>query len=87
MNLISSCHQGTQLVVSSLASHTLCREEGSGHAAADELSPRNTIIKQGRKMLTSAKHVMELLSMTMDAFYEQRGSHWSQQVSAVATTP
>ena len=29
----------------SLASHTLCREEGSGHAATTELSPRNAIIE------------------------------------------
>ena len=29
----------------SLASHTLRREEGSGHTAADELSPRNAIIE------------------------------------------
>ena len=34
------------LIFSSLESHTLRREEGSGHAAVDELSPRNTIIKQ-----------------------------------------
>ena len=30
----------------SLASHTHCREEGSGHAAADELPPKNAIIKR-----------------------------------------
>ena len=30
----------------SLANHTLHKEEGSGHAAADKLSPRNAIIKQ-----------------------------------------
>ena len=34
----------------SLASHTLRREEGSGHAAAEELLLDN-------KMLTSTKHV------------------------------
>ena len=31
--------------VTSLASHTLRREEGSGHAATTELSPRNAIIE------------------------------------------
>ena len=29
-----------------LASRTFCGEQGSGHAAADELSPKNTIIEQ-----------------------------------------
>ena len=47
------------MVVSSLASHTLHREEGSGHVAADELLPRNVIIEQlSSKMLTFAKHVV-----------------------------
>ena len=32
-------------LVTSLASHTLRREEGSGHAAADELLLRNAIIE------------------------------------------
>ena len=29
----------------SLASHTLCREEGSGHAATIELLLRNAVVK------------------------------------------
>ena len=75
----------------SLARHTLrrSREEGSGHTATTELSPRNTIIRPlrlGNKVLTSTKHVTELYSMTTDALYEDRGSDWSQQVSVVATT-
>ena len=38
-------------------------------------------------MLTSAKHfVTYLYSMTTDAIYEERGSDWSHQVSAVGTT-
>ena len=38
-------------------------------------------------MLTSAKHVlMQLDSMTTDAIYEEHGSDWSHQVSAVLTT-
>ena len=30
----------------SLTSHTLHRQEGSGHTVADKLSPKNAIIKQ-----------------------------------------
>ena len=32
--------------LASLTSHTLHREKGSGHAVADELLPKNVIIKQ-----------------------------------------
>ena len=41
----SSCKNLYQ-VLNTLESHTCCKEEGSGHAAADELSLRNAIIKQ-----------------------------------------
>jgi len=39
--------------------HPLQREDGSGHAATTELSPRNAIIQQwlGNEMLRSTKHV------------------------------
>ena len=51
---VANCHN------SSIASHTLCGEEGSGHAATIELSLRNMIIKHSgydNGMLTSTKHV------------------------------
>ena len=37
-------------------------------------------------MLTSAKHMMKLYSMTTDMIYEERGSDWSHQVFTVGTT-
>jgi len=41
------------------ASHTLCREEGSGHAAAVEFSPiEERTQRLDNKMLTSAKHIV-----------------------------
>ena len=41
----NSCENLYQ-VLNTLESHTFCKEEGSGHAVADELSLRNAIIKQ-----------------------------------------
>ena len=43
------------------------------------------LLNTGNKMLTSAKHVKYLCSITTDAIYEERGSDWSHHVSAVAT--
>ena len=68
-----------------VASHTFCKEEGSGHAAADNLSLRNAIIEQCS--LIKWWHPLNMwrkcYSMSMDAIY---GFHGSQQVFAVATT-
>ena len=38
------------------------------------------------KILTSAKHMTQLYSMTTDAICKERGSHWSHQVSVVTKT-
>ena len=46
-----TCGTPDSLAVANLASHTLRREEGVGHAAADELSLRNAIIKQCRGII------------------------------------
>ena len=45
INVQIQCSLGS-LIEASLASHTLHREEGSGHTAIIELSARNAIIKQ-----------------------------------------
>jgi len=39
------------VTMASLTSHTLCREEGSGHTGIIELSPRKTIIEHSCKII------------------------------------
>ena len=72
------------LIEASVASHTLRREEGSGHTAIIG-EERNYQTKWlDNNMLTSAKHAMYCYSMTTDATFEECRSDCSHQVSIVA---
>ena len=76
------------MVQVSLASHTLGRERVWSRCNYRVVTKeRNYRTKRlDMKMLTSAKHVADLYSMTTDAVYKEHRSDWSHQVSALATT-
>ena len=81
-----SCVDKLTKTTDSLTSHTF-RRERKGLVMLQLLSCRRgtQLLNTGNKMLTSAKHVKYLCSITTDAIYEERGSDWSHHVSAVAT--